>query len=161
MKVRIVAWFPRDRYRCGRIAVVDAASSRIVEGPWPVLGKSDNRRAAKAGNPERLTIRSHGDTPLGLYRIDGVRESAANEHYTFGPCRIILSALDGDALIRDERATNGDALLRIHGGALKPDGSLRPTYGCPRVHDSTLIRLRDYVLGIEPVRHFEARQEGT
>lgn len=128
---------PRDRWRLGTLQVEDVAG-HLVAGPFPCYGKADNAEALAHGNPSRAPTRPYGDHPLGIYRITEFRE-----HYKdFGPWFILLEPTAGPALVA---ARNGRSGLAIHGGPLNAEGRLRPTFGCVRVHDATLLAIRSFL----------------
>lgn len=124
------ATLPPDRAQAGTLRVLDGHDVRLE---CPCLGKSDNAAAAKAGNPTRDPLRKMGDLPTGAYRarpgLSLARDAASTRSY--GPHPVIaLEPLAGDALRAKQ---NGRSGLLIHGGALGPNGKLRPTLGCLRL----------------------------
>lgn len=116
----------RDRWKPG--------SLRILDQIFTCLGRSDNAAAAKHGNPTRLTTFPFGDLPTGDYMATRTVPGKPEKAYGRG-IRWVLNPLSGDALTAKH---NGRYGLLIHSGALMPDGRLRPTHGCLRVHDTTI-----------------------
>src|SRR3989442_355748 len=64
--MRIDVELPTDRARPGKLTLKDD-QGHVLAGPFDVLGKADNGRAAQEGNPTRDSTRSYGDTPTGTY----------------------------------------------------------------------------------------------
>ena len=95
---------------------------------------ADSGRAAKAGNPSEDPRQPFGDHPFGIYLATDVRWSTTEkERQTYGPVRLVLDPVAGDALVAKQNGRNG---LAIHGGPTR-DGALRATFGCLRVDDET------------------------
>ena len=135
-KAKIVVSLPRNRSSLGKLALIDD-SGELIYGPVRAYGKADNAMAARKGNPTRDPKRPFGDTPSGGY---AVRFSPAPmaDRSTYGQYRVgFLDPLSGDALTAEE---NGRTGLWLHGGTVR-DGQLRPTYGCIRVDDGTMLEL--------------------
>jgi hypothetical protein len=137
VEIRIEA--PADRRKLGTLRVLNSAGA-LVAGPFPCLLKSDNLAAAKAGNPARDPTRQDGDTPLGEYKAAWCPAGASSRSY--GPYkRILLDPTAGDALAAKKNGRRG---LMIHGGAPGYLGVLRPTDGCVRVADGTMLQLERF-----------------
>ena len=102
-------------------------------------GKADNQKAIEHGNPTRDTTRPFGDHPAGHYRVTEVRTCSADEAHSYGPFKLVLDPIDGDALVGKH---NGRTDLEAHGGDPQADGvSLRATYGCLRVANAVIKAL--------------------
>jgi len=102
-------------------------------------GKADNQRAIDKGNPTRNTTMPFGDHPYGTYRVVEVRDCSAAEMHSYGPHKLVLDPIGGDALAAKQ---NGRTDLEIHGGDPQSDGvSLRATYGCLRVNNNVIKAL--------------------
>jgi len=128
-----------NRYESGSLWATDTTG--VIFGPVPALGKADNAKAAKEGNPAREQAKPWGDTPVGTYRITGLTRGP-HPPEKFGPVFIPLSPVSGVAL---EGWRNGRTGLAIHGGKLRPDGRLRATFGCLRLTDDDVIVLADLI----------------
>lgn len=123
----------------GTIAAVDP-----VVAPARCYADADGAAAAAHGNPDELSTLPFGDHPFGLYHAVAVIWSKTEaEFQTYGPVRILLDPIAGDAL---EAKKNGRTGLCIHGGPTRA-GELRATHGCLRVDDATA---RALALAIEP-----------
>lgn len=131
---RLVVLLPRDRAKAGVLTLFDDAGELMFPGA-PCLGKADNARAAKEGNPLRSPRMPYGDTPAGEYAPARVEIFAA-PHARLGRGWIPLHGETGAALAA---VRNGRTGLGIHAG--RGDGALVPTFGCLRVSDSTFDRL--------------------
>jgi hypothetical protein len=84
---------------------------------WRCRGKADNQKATEHGNPNRDPCAPWGDHPSGIGRISG------------------------DMKTRDDAEPGWDG-LEAHGGDPQADGvSLRATYGCLRLDNSTVVLL--------------------
>ena len=95
---------------------------------------ADGSEAAKHGNPSEDSTKPFGDHPFGGYAVTDVRwSSTPKQHQMYGPVRLSLDPVAGDALVAKQ---NGRTGLAIHGGPTR-DGSLRATFGCLRVDDET------------------------
>ena len=100
---------------------------------------ADSKRAVAAGNPTEDSKESFGDHPFGIYLVTDVRWSTTEkEKQAYGPVRLALDPIAGDALVAKQNGRNG---LAIHGGPLTTDGALRATFGCLRVDDETVEAL--------------------
>lgn len=132
-KIILRAILPRDRTKSGWLTVeVDG----VVKDDYPVLGDG-------VGGGE---FDKNGDTPTGTY-IGTFEPSGSRSVYSYGPNGVVkLEPTGGNALLAKQM---GRDLLRIHGGAPRksstaPDG-LRPTFGCLRVEDGNMARLRMHI----------------
>lgn len=95
---------------------------------------ADSIEAARHGNPDEEATKPFGDHPFGVYLVVDVRWSTTNrERQSYGPVRLVLDPVAGDALIAKQ---NGRAGLAIHGGPTR-DGALRATFGCLRIDDDS------------------------
>ncbi len=111
-------------------------------------GKSDNAKAAEAGNESRNPLRPFGDIPKGVWKARVVPSSGPGRVY--GPHkRLLLTAVSGDALTAmSPKNADGDGdryNILAHGGALNAAGNFRPTYGCLRLDDPDMKRLVDFI----------------
>jgi hypothetical protein len=138
--MRIVAQLRRYQ-RPGTTDWVGAGTIAAHEpfiAPARCYADADGAAAAAHGNPSEDPTRSFGDHPFGLSNAVAVTWStSAAERATYGPVRILLDGLAGDALAAKK---NGRTGICIHGGPLR-DGQLRATHGCLRVDDDTAIGL--------------------
>lgn len=143
-----------DRTRPGTLKVFDD-DGVLVLGPLPCLGRADNAEAAKHGNPTRSPLRPFGDTPTGKWRVYQyiAPSSETASQRTYGPHGALdLWPTDGPAVTA---YANGRRGILIHGGAPSASGGLRPTHGCVRVANSTILELLTRALaelqrGIQP-----------
>lgn len=95
---------------------------------------ADGAEAAKHGNLSEDPLKPFGDHPFGTYVVTDVRWSTTDkQRELYGPVRLALDPVNGDALVAKQ---NGRTGLAIHGGPLR-DGMLRATFGCLRVDDET------------------------
>lgn len=108
------------------------------------LGKSDNAAATAHENPLRDPLRPFGDTPTGVYEAvltvvaGGTKQTAAQKR-SYGPNkRLVLNAVSGDAL---QAKKNGRFGEMAHGGDPAANGGLRPTDGCIRFDDDTMVKI--------------------
>ena len=125
--MNIVAKLPTDRIGEGQIFVDGALMGRC-------RGKADNAAAAAHGNPHRSPVRPYGDHPAGRSKVFEVRWTQPGEAHSYGPAKLCLQAIDGEALMRQDAAGPGGDEIEAHGGDYQPDGvSLRATYGCLRM----------------------------
>ncbi len=145
---RLVIRLPKNRNRYGSLSLHDSAGG-VVEGPFPAIGRASSILAIQAGNPDRVSTRPFGDTPLGIYRLRRL-ESAPNSPKSLashGPHgRLILAPVTGDAALAEAA---GRFEFAIQGGRLGPGGALRSTDGAIRVHDTTIWILHDALRGRE------------
>jgi hypothetical protein len=128
--LRFHIFLPRDRYKPGRLHVFDA-TGRLIHSDVPVLGKADNGRAAKAGNPDRAPMQPFGDTPTGSY-VPTRRVMFGAPHDRLGKGWFPIEGATGDALVAC--TAGGRTGLGLHAG--RGNDRLVPTYGCLRVLDS-------------------------
>lgn len=140
---------PHDRTKLGTIQMLTQDGTILVSAEC--LGKSDNAFAAAQGNPTRDPKKRGGDLPYGSYKCDATRfhehVSEGDEH-SYGPHGYIrLTPTAGDALIAASEGKRSGLL--IHGGALNPaytaTRGLRPTHGCLRVTDETILAMLNEV----------------
>lgn len=102
--------------------------------PARCYADADSADAAAHDNPTEDATRPFGDHPFGEYRVVDVRWTVTErDRRRYGPVRLVLDPIAGDALKAKE---NGRAGLAIHGGPTR-DGALRATNGCLRVDDDT------------------------
>lgn len=125
--MEIVAKVPKDRIGEGQIFVDGVLMGRC-------RGKADNQAAIAHGNPSRDPTRPYGDHPAGRAQITEVRDCRPEEFHSYGPHKLVMVAVDGEAKARqDFEGATWDA-IEGHGGDPAADGfSLRPTYGCLRM----------------------------
>lgn len=115
-----------------------AADEPIVK-PARCYADADGQAAAAHGNPTEDPLKPFGDHPFGLYDAVAVIWSETDEERrTYGPVRIRLEPVAGDAL---KAKANGRTGICIHGGGLNAAGELRATHGCLRVDDDTAVAL--------------------
>ncbi len=139
MPIQIKIDLLKNRMQLGTITVFDSAGT-ILTGPFEALGKADNAAATARGNDTRNPVRSYGDTPTGKYRgfLNQLARTPINDR-TYGPQAIItLDPISGQAKTAKE---NGRFGLLIHGGDLNTSGRLRPTFGCVRVANSSMVSI--------------------
>lgn len=148
MKIHII--LERDRREPGMLIVPDVIAV-------PCLGKSDNKAAARVGNPTRSPIQRNGDTPRGSYmaRVGIAYAWTASQRRSYGPHAVVqLFPQAGECLTAMKLGRSG---LLIHGGDLAADGkSLRPTHGCVRLaneHQAALVEVLR--MSAEPVHLVE------
>ena len=126
------AILPRDRNFLGKLIGFDNGL-KIFE--CPVLGKADNARAAREGNPTRDPLKPFGDTPTGLWKCG--KRGPVDPATTYGVHPVLtMLPVSGDALLASTRSG-----IWLHGGSLgrnKATGFLRPTFGCLRVSDKDM-----------------------
>ena len=107
-------------------------------GPARAYADADGAAAAAHGNQDEDPTQPFGDHPFGLSNAVAVRWSTTDaERQKYGPVRILLEGLAGDALVAKQ---NGRTGICIHGGPLR-EGQLRATNGCLRVDDDTAVAL--------------------
>ena len=102
--------------------------------PKRCYADADQAEAAKHDNPTEDPLKPFGDHPFGTYNVIDVRwSSSERERRLYGPVRLALDPVEGDALKAKEGGRTG---LAIHGGPTR-NGALRATFGCLRVDDET------------------------
>ena len=139
MPVQIKIDLLKNRVQLGALTVLDGAGN-ILTGPIDALGKADNASAAARGNSTRDPVLSFGDTPTGKYRgfVNPLARTPINDR-KYGPQSIIsLDPVSGQAKTAKE---NGRFGLLIHGGDLNAAGRLRPTFGCVRVANASMVAI--------------------
>ncbi|MCA9805817.1 MAG: glucosaminidase domain-containing protein [Cyanobacteria bacterium HKST-UBA02] len=138
----IIIELPKDRAKVGRLTVVDW-KAEIIAGPFPALGKADNKAAITNGNPKRNPIKPFGDTPTGLYELSITDPLTPQESY--GPNSTLrMTPVSGQAL---KAKLNGRRGLLIHGGLPGAGRRLRSTHGCVRLFNEDMKLLLDAVTG--------------
>lgn len=129
--MKIIAKLPADRTQEGQIFLNGNLMGRC-------RGKADNQKAMEHGNANRDPKKPFGDHPYGRSKVFEVRAVPASEAHTYGPFKLCLMPLDGDAKIRED-AEPGWSGLEAHGGEPQADGvSLRATYGCLRLANNVV-----------------------
>jgi hypothetical protein len=157
---KIVVELSSDRNVDGSIRLEDD-TGHVLAGPFPAKGKADQKTASDPSkrkvvadrslspNPQRDPTQSYGDTPLGTYRLKGVRVTGSGTKYSadsYGTEGLIaLEPTSGQAL---EAKNNGRVGLAIHGGKPSVSGGLRPTNGCIRVSNENM---KDLIIALENV----------
>jgi hypothetical protein len=157
---KIVVELPSDRNVDGSIRLEDDAGN-VLAGPFPAKGKADQKTASDPSkrkviadrtlspNPQRDPTRSYGDTPLGNYRLKGIRVTGTGTKYSadsYGTEGLIaLEPTSGQAL---DAKNNGRIGLAVHGGKPSATGGLRPTNGCIRVSNADM---KDLIIALENV----------
>lgn len=127
----ILVKLPHDRTQEGQIFLNDVLLGRC-------RGKADGQMAVQKGNPARDPRKAFGDHPDGASRVFEVRDCTPDMAHSYGPHKLCLMAVDGDAKIRQDSETEWDG-LEAHGGDLATDGvTLRATYGCLRLPNALL-----------------------
>ena len=127
-----------------------------IGGPWECYGKSDNAKAAAQGNPTRNPLKKFGDTPTGTYSLTLAGQPQADTR-TFGPHPVIMmEAKSGQCL--DAVSKGGRAGIWLHGGHLNGVGKLRPTYGCLRVHNATMVEIIALVKQFGPLEEMIVKE---
>jgi hypothetical protein len=131
-----------NRYKTGRLILYDKSGQPQLS--IEAIGRGTHRDPFQIG----------GDTPTGKYRFDGGRIDSDNSAWqihpkneaSYGPNpRLkIGKGISGNAKEASERT-----LLRIHGGELNSDGSLKGTYGCIRCGNKDMNRLYESVKELE------------
>ena len=137
---KIIVKLPIDRTQTGTIALIDDVG-RTIAGPFPALGKSTDRLAVEAQNPQRDPTMENGDTPLGDYAVGGFVKTGTGKYpaLSYGSVGAVhLEPISGQAL---QAKNNGRTGLMIHAGRPKPDGHLVATLGCVRVHEEAMTEL--------------------
>lgn len=130
--MKIESKLPLDRTREGDIYLDGTLLGRA-------RGKADNQRAIDKGNASRDPKLPFGDHPSGTYRVTEVRTCTPAEAHSYGPFKLVLDPVSGDALAAKQ---NGRTDLEAHGGDPQADGvSLRATYGCLRVANNVISAL--------------------
>ena len=137
---KIVVYLPHDRVHAGYLEL--EVNGKVVFN-CGALGKADNAKAAKCGNPGRDPVRPWGDTPCGSY--DPARVMTLPPPYGhLGKYFIPMEGTIGQAA---EAKTNGRTGLGIHGG--RGNDRLVPTNGCVRLLDDDMEALVELIDGDE------------
>jgi len=124
---------PRDRHKVGWLRV-EREGEVLFE--VPVLGRGKRGRGVFA---------TSGDTPTGSYGGEVFQDTSSWNQRSYGPWGAVrLRPMGGDAILAEAFGRDG---LLIHGGASRASGRLRPTYGCLRVSNEDMKRIRGVVLG--------------
>lgn len=139
---RIKIYLPADRRRKGVLRVFRGPTQEYMMDA-PCLGKADNGRAAKAGNPDRDPALPYGDTPAGEY-APAKYVRFAEPRPRIGEGWIPMTGISGQA---GDAVRGGRTGLGIHAG--RGDGRLVPTYGCLRMLDRDMAWLAKLVGGDE------------
>ena len=131
----------KDRNIAGKIHITDDFGNEVkLSAPTPY------RSAAVLGYAlHRDTVTSNGDTPTGTYEIKDTVVSSSQNKSSYGPMRIRLDPISGDALSAKE---NGRTGIDIHGGdsvTLPGRTGLKQTQGCVRVSNEN-IQLIDNIV---------------
>lgn len=143
MRLLLIA-LPKDREIAGWGHLFDADGK--IAHSFPARGKADSQKASAKGNQDRFTRHPFGDTPSGRYavtRIVAVGDPELAKTTRLGSHWIPLTGSDGDAFNAWRLGRTG---LGIHGGRGE---DLVVTYGCVRVRDSDMTKLRDLIGGEE------------
>lgn len=135
---RIKIFLPADRARAGVLRVFKGPTQEYMMDR-PCLGKADNARAAKAGNPTRDPALPYGDTPTGEFAVSRYFPFAET-HPRIGDGWIPMTGLSGQA---EDAVRGGRTGLGIHAG--RGNDRLVPTYGCVRLLDSDMAWLAKLV----------------
>jgi hypothetical protein len=134
----------------GRMTVADEAGNILAVVPF--LALSDNARAAQEGNPTRDPLKPYGDTPTGVWAVQqGTPQLNVRTYGPYAP--LILSPLSGQAVLA--YADGKRSGIWVHSGDLSTTGHLRPTYGCIRVHNSSLGLFRELSQAHGPIARLE------
>ena len=145
--MKLTIYLHKDRTLPGVLVTTPDELEPPLSRAFTCLGKSDNKAAAKAGNPDRNPIEPYGDIPTGTYTGTVVKLGAqmrdAQRERTYGPHHgILLTPVSGQAKEATKRYG-----LAIHGGAPAANGGLRPTFGCVRTKDDAMGALVSMIGG--------------
>ena len=133
--IEIIVNLPNDRYVPGTLVIKNTKGKQILS--VEALGRSFPNKNYP-DNLERDPLKQGGDTPLGGYEVTGFRETPKDDksQRSFGPNgKLDLKPTSGQAL----DAAKVRFGIQIHGGAPNSNGNLRPTYGCVRVSDASML----------------------
>jgi hypothetical protein len=133
--MKLIALLPKDRTKLGTL---QAISGSTILCEWPCYAKADNFTAKHHGNPTRDPEKKYGDTPLGNWNVKIGEKQTDTAAYGVHPV-IVMLPIDGPALRAYQIGERSG--IWLHGGKLNASGQLRPTFGCIRVHDSTMAEL--------------------
>ena len=136
--MHILATLRPDRARAGTLILADEKGVQLYE--CPCLGKADNGKAAKEGNPSRDPTKPWGDTPLGRYGSTRITWYA--DRTPIGEAAIPLPLVEAVGAQVEAAKANGRYGLFIHAGR---GTSLRPSYGCLRVAFPDFVALLGYL----------------
>ena len=137
--IKISATLPGERREPGQL-FLEIDGER--HGPIACLGKADQERADKAGNPARDPILPYGDTPTGVYRAAKLVHHVP-PHARVGEWFLPLVGRSGEAF--DAMAAR--TAVGIHAG--RGNDRLVPTYGCLRVSDDDMAEMAAIINGRE------------
>ena len=116
------------------------------------LGKSDNKLSAKKHNPTRNPIWPYGDFPTGLYEIMNVEPVGTERRRSYGPWKIRVKPLLGQCLVAYD-LNHGRTGILVHGGdtsdSSRYDEGLRPSCGCLRILNDSLVELVAYLQSVK------------
>ncbi len=148
-----IAILPDDRNQQGTLEVwIDGGKS----AEFPCLGKADDNMARQKGNPKRDRLRPFGDTPLGTWTVRvGVRR---REIDTYGPAMVLMLWPTGGEAMKAYASPNRRNGIWIHGGLLNAAGGLRPTYGCLRVSNTTMVELHKFIARFGSPENLEIKE---
>ena len=153
--VRLIATFHIDRSQTGTIKAVSSDGAAL--GQWPCLGKSDNAKAIAMKNHNRDPLKQFGDTPCGTWKVSiGKKQEDESTYGCLPP--FTLWPTDGDALL-SHSPINRRSGIWIHSGDLTKSSGLRVTYGCIRVHESTMRELHALAKTYGGIESLETREE--
>jgi hypothetical protein len=131
MTKRLHVLLPKDRTKMGWFHLYGEDGEHLQAGR--ALGKADNDRAAKEGNPERITTLPYGDTPAGRFKLTRVHPVSAEKQPRMGVKWLPIEGESGDAAVANQVRTS----LGIHAGRdgdpRTQAGELVPTNGCVRI----------------------------
>jgi hypothetical protein len=145
-----------DRRIEGRFWVEDADDGRVLLAEQRCRGEADNATAARHDNVIEDPTRVGGDHPAGTYRVAravSFHESDRQHWTTYGPWFFALEPVAGEALVAAEYGRSG---IGLHGGAPGPGGTLRETFGCLRVFNTTAFEVARLIVPLsahEAVRY--------
>lgn len=146
--IRLVSHLPKTRDADGSFYVFDG--EHLLWGPTRCRGEADNANAAQHNNVIEDPTRVAGDHPAGNYRVVkavSFHETDATHWFSYGPWFFLLDPLDGEAA---KAKANGRVGIGLHGGTAGPRDTLRPTYGCLRLFNESVLRLATWIMPLPP-----------
>jgi len=118
----------------------------------PFLAVADHTKAVQEGNPTRSPLKPYGDTPTGVWSVRvGTPQLNVKTYGPYAP--LILTPVSGEAVVAYKEGHRSG--IWVHSGDLNSAGRLRPTYGCIRVHNSTLGLFRELAQAHGPITRLE------
>jgi hypothetical protein len=140
-----------DRNSYGELSLEDD-TGQLIFGPLEVAARASDRAARDHHNEGRHPLLTYGDTPTGIYRVNGIIKSGSGTVYDagqYGPYGlIVMTAIHGNAALAE---ANGRFQFFIQGGAKGRNGKLRSTNGCLRLSDTDQKRLIARIRGLDDI----------